>query len=68
MADSLMGTLRFRATDALSETEIRLVRVKLLREGTVQRPSRCSSALPYRGLLLAYRSVVLLQILTGMGW
>ena len=29
----LMGTLRFRATDALSETEIRLVRVKLLREG-----------------------------------
>ena len=29
----LMGTLRFRATDALSETEIRLVRVKLLRGG-----------------------------------
>ena len=29
----LLGTLRFRATDALSETEIRLVRVKLLREG-----------------------------------
>ena len=33
MVDSLMGTLRFRATDALSETEIRLVRVKLLRGG-----------------------------------
>ncbi len=33
MADSLMGTLRFRATDALSETEIRLVRVNLLRGG-----------------------------------
>ena len=30
MVDSLIGTLRFRATDALSETEIRLVRVKLL--------------------------------------
>ncbi len=30
-ADSgLMGTLRFRTTDALSETEIRLVRIKLL--------------------------------------
>ena len=29
----LMGTLRFRAMDALSETEIRLVRVKLLQGG-----------------------------------
>ena len=29
----LMGTIRFRATDAISETEIRLVRVKLLRGG-----------------------------------
>ncbi len=33
-ADSgLMGTIRFRATDALEETEIRLVRVKLVRAG-----------------------------------
>ena len=29
----LMGTVRFRTTEALSETEIRLVRVKLLRGG-----------------------------------
>ncbi len=33
-ADSgLMGTIRFSATDALSETEIRLVRVKLFQKG-----------------------------------
>ena len=29
----LMGTIRFRATDAISDTEIRLVRVKLMRAG-----------------------------------
>ena len=32
----LMGTIRFRTTEAFSETEIRLVRVKLVREGQAE--------------------------------
>ena len=55
--DSLMGTLRFRAKDALSETEIRLVQVKLLGEQSETIPMFLGIALQGSSLALPISDV-----------